>query len=96
MPYGIGDLSRRCRRMEALRGFWTSFRFRSDAPSRVDAVKGSGEGDGFADVVEGADPGDDALDAHAEAGVGDGAVAAQVEIPLEGFKRKLVGLRCGS
>jgi len=58
--------------------------------SRVDAMEGAGEGDGFADVVEAADPGDDALDAHAEAAVRDRAVAAQVEIPLKGFFGQLV------
>jgi len=34
--------------------------------SRVDAVEGSGEGDGFADVFQAADPGYAALYAHAE------------------------------
>ena len=58
--------------------------------SGVDAVEGSGEGDGFADVVQAADPGDGTLDAHAEAGVGDGAVAAEVEVPLEGFEGEVV------
>ena len=46
----------------------------------------------FADVVEGADPGYDAFDAHAETGMRNRPVPAQIQVPLEGFKRKLVGL----
>ena len=57
---------------------------------RINAIEGSGEGDGFADVVEAAEPRDDSLDAHAEAGVGDAAVPAQVEVPLEGGEREVV------
>ncbi len=61
----------------------------------VNAVEGSGEGDGFADVVEAADPGYDSLDAHAEAGVGDAAVFAQVEVPLEGVEGQVVFFDAG-
>ena len=61
----------------------------------VNAVEGSGEGDGFADVVQAADPGYCAFDPHAEAGVGDGAVAAEVEVPLEGSEGQLVPFDAG-
>ena len=63
---------------------------------RINAVEGSGEGDGFADVVEAADPGYYSLDAHAEAGVGDAAVFAEVEVPLEGVEWAGCVLRCGT
>ena len=60
--------------------------------SGIDAVQGAGEGDGFADVLEATDPRDAALDAHAEAAVRNAAVLAEIEVPLEGGEREIVGL----
>src|SRR4029078_1250445 len=57
---------------------------------RVHPVEHARVGDRLPQVFESANPADDALDAHAEAAVRDGAVAAQVEIPLEGFVRRVV------
>ncbi len=46
-------------------------------------------------MLEAADPGDAALDAHAETAVGDATVAAEVEVPLEGGEREVVGFDAG-
>jgi hypothetical protein len=46
--------------------------------SRINAVEGSGEGNGFPDMIQAADPGYDSFDSHAEAAVGDAAVSAQI------------------
>src|SRR5690606_1476941 len=56
------------------------------------ALHEAGEGDGLPHVVQSAHPGDGSLEAEAEARVGDAAPAAQVEVPLEGLARQVVGL----
>ena len=63
-----------------------------DAGCRLgtEAVKHSGECDGFADMFKAAEPGYAAFDAHAETSVGHGAVLAQVQVPVEGFFWQIV------
>src|SRR5580693_1093714 len=58
--------------------------------SRLGPVEHPRIGDGFADVFQSAHPGHEAFDTHAEAGVRHTAVFAQIDVPVESFRRKFV------
>src|SRR5215510_5960948 len=59
---------------------------------RIDAGQSTSERNCFADVFQAADPSDGALNSHSETGMRHTAVLAQIQIPFEGFFRKVVFL----
>src|SRR5581483_12103784 len=60
--------------------------------SGINPVQRPGERDRLTHVLEAANPRHAALNAHSEPGVRNAAVLAQVEIPLEGSERQVVGV----
>src|SRR4030043_1895561 len=60
---------------------------------RVDPIKETGEGDGFADVLEAANPGYCPFNPHPKTGVRASPEPAQVQVPLVGFAGQVVFLK---